>query len=346
MRLLSGSLVSVLGLVPLIVNLSPSGGSDVACVLPVQFVRYPGNPVYEASGALWNVAGIGDPCVIWDEDEKLYKMWTSAGGVVPPETAIGVRIQYVTSPDGVTWTEHDENPVLLEGRSKGAWDRAGVDTATVLKLNGRYWMWYAGYAVREFPPVTMKIGLATSDDGIHWQKDDQNPVLASGDPGEWDESWVESPTVVWWQGQFTMWYTGVGMGGTSFAIGLATSPDGKVWTKHDANPVFEADPASRWDDIAVYAPSVVEGGAGLVMAYVGLSTAFLDELRIGLATSGDGFTWTRSPPHPVLDLGKTGSWDARGGFVPTLVRRGLRFEMWYVSFAAERAKIGLATWPR
>ncbi len=144
---------------------------------PTGFTRYPNNPVYSTHTDSWNYAAIGDPCVIYDSDAGLYKMWTSGGGNDPNgtyhlATDVIVRIQYLTSPDGVTWTEAPSptNPVLYE--SATGWDSGGAETPTVLKVGSTYYMWYGGYVFqtdanpRPNPPVGMQIGLATSPDGI------------------------------------------------------------------------------------------------------------------------------------------------------------------------------------
>jgi predicted GH43/DUF377 family glycosyl hydrolase len=263
--------------------------------------------------------------------------------VVPPVPDVIVRTQYLTSPDGVTWTEHI-NPVLMEGSGPSDWDRGGVETVTVLKDAGQYYLWYGGYEVREDPPLTLNIGAATSPDGISWTKAAENPVLTSGAPGTWDESWVESPTVVKVGSTFYMWYTGV-QAATQFRIGMATSTDGVNWTKHPSNPVFEPEPANDWENAFVYAPAVVSDGTRFRMWYVGLNAVtFLSASRIGLACSDDGVTWRRLGSNPVLDVGQTGSWDQNGPFVPTVVYRDGAYRMWYLSGANPDERIGLASW--
>ncbi len=318
---------------------------DEAHSMPIIFERHPSNPLYQSSGSGWNFAGIGDPCVVYDSSAGIYKMWTSAGGVVPPNTDVLVRTQYLTSPDGLTWTEH-ENPVLMEGDGSHDWDRGGVETVTVIEDGGQYWLWYAGYQQREDPPLTMKIGVATSPDGVNWQKAAENPIIDSGSPGEWDESWVESPTVVKVGSTFYMWYTGVDVQ-MRFRIGMATSADGIHWSKNGANPVFAAEPSNEWENAVVYAPAVVRNVDRFVMFYVGLNAGtFLDAMLIGMATSPDGVSWTRPQPEPVLDVGASGAWDEKGAFVPTVVMRADRYEMWYLSGDNPIEKIGLATWSR
>ena len=47
------------------------------------------------------------PHVLWDEEKKLYRLWYSGGEQYEPD-AIG----YATSPDGLKWTKHENNPVF------------------------------------------------------------------------------------------------------------------------------------------------------------------------------------------------------------------------------------------
>lgn len=309
----------------------------------VKFQRHPSNPLYQSSASAWNFAGIGDPCVVFDSDSGTYKMLTSAGGVVPPKSDVIVRTQSLSSADGIGWTEH-EGVVLMEGADAGDWDRGGVETVSVLKDGGKYWLWYAGYAQRESPPVTMKIGLATSSDGMTWQKAAENPVVGKGSPGDWDESWVESPTVVKVGEKFFMWYTGVDSE-MHFRIGLATSDDGILWTKALENPVFAPESSNEWENGAVYAPSVVWDEDQFVMFYVGLNAVtFLDAMRIGMATSTDGISWSRAQSEPVLDIGAPGAWDEGGPFVPSVLVLDHTYMMWYLSGTNPDEKIGLASW--
>jgi predicted GH43/DUF377 family glycosyl hydrolase len=190
----------------------------------------------------------------------------------------------------------------------------------------------------------MKIGLATSIDGINWDREGSNPVLDKGAPGEWDDSWIESPSVVKVGGTYYMLYTGVGTP-YRFGIGLATSPDGVAWTKFAGNPVFEHEAANAWENGLVYAPSLYHDGSQFIMFYVGVNQiTFLDATRIGMATSPDCITWTRSPNNPVLDIPPAGSWDEDGPFVPSVIFKDSTWMMYYQSGSNPNEKFGLATW--
>ena len=52
-------------------------------------------------------------------------------------------------------------------------------------------MWYMATPdrINAYPWQT---GFAFSDNGVNWIKDENNPVLSIGDPGEWDEDWAVS----------------------------------------------------------------------------------------------------------------------------------------------------------
>ena len=54
----------------------------------------------------------------------------------------------------------------------------------MIGLGGRYYMFYAG-AYNNRP---QQVGVAVSDDGIHWTKMSNKPFLANGDPGSWNSS--------------------------------------------------------------------------------------------------------------------------------------------------------------
>ena len=48
-----------------------------------------------------------NPHVIYDEKEKIYKMWYAAGETYEPDV-----IGYATSKDGINWTKYRDNPIF------------------------------------------------------------------------------------------------------------------------------------------------------------------------------------------------------------------------------------------
>ena len=117
------------------------------------------------------------------------------------------------------------------------------------------------------------IGIATSADGLQWEKyndpstDDpafaeSDPVLGVSDQG-WDSKRVIDPNVLETPDGFEMIYmatTGSGkFAAGEFAFGLATSPDGIQWTKSDMNPLLTNKDYSWWKQAYLASLLNVEG---------------------------------------------------------------------------------------
>jgi predicted GH43/DUF377 family glycosyl hydrolase len=99
------------------------------------------NPVLK--GALgWEII-ISPGEVMYDEEEKVYKMWY--GGSDGERYQIG----YAISEDGIRWFKSSKNPILSP--TPGGWDSFNVLLPSVIKgkisfcKECNYQMWYAGY---------------------------------------------------------------------------------------------------------------------------------------------------------------------------------------------------------
>ena len=107
---------------------------------------------------------------------------------------------------------------------------------------------------------TSMIGLATSSDGVQWEKYDDpattDPAFAESDPvltvseEGWDSKRVVDPNVIRKADGFEMIYLATSGTGKfapgKFSFGAATSPDGMVWTKSDQNPVLSSQDHPQW----------------------------------------------------------------------------------------------------
>jgi uncharacterized repeat protein (TIGR01451 family) len=174
-----------------------------------------GNPVLPASGAgSWDEMESSMPAVI--KDGGTYKMWYLGCNADHSVCSIG----YATSPDGVAWIKYPD-PVL-EG-TDGEWDEDVVWGPEVMKDGSTYMMWYQSGDW---------IGLATSDNGIDWDKDPANPVLSEG----WDGAGLACASVLLEGSTYKMWV--VSGAGANEGIGYATSDDGITWMMYGGNPVL------------------------------------------------------------------------------------------------------------
>jgi len=179
------------------VHWTPGANGSVLNVTPGAWDSYtlsPGPVVHDASG---------------------YRMWYAATA-----DQMVWRVGLATSPDGIHWTKYAGNPIIVPPFA-GSWDDFRVTPSCVLVEDGQLVMWY----VSDDTNLTQRIGVAYSEDGIHWTPSPA-PALDVGDNGSWDEGSLSRVSVLQQGTLLRMWYTGLdtrsGFTG-HWAIGLATA---------------------------------------------------------------------------------------------------------------------------
>ena len=251
--------------------------------------------------------------------------------------AVSQTVRVASAQEGSGWKKYP-GPVLNLG-SSGSWDDNMASYPTVIKDGSTYKMWYSGY------DGSIRIGYATSPDGITWTKYGANPVLNVGAGGSWDDAYVIDPCVIKDGAYYKMWYTG--SDGTYQRIGYAYSTTGTSWTKSGLNPRLSAGPSGQYDDVHVAWPSVIKDGSVYKMWYSGYDGS---RWRIFYATSPDGAVWSKYDGDPVpggatdiiLNVGSAGSWDDEHVLWPTVLKTGDVYFMWYVGYDGANYRIGLA----
>jgi len=243
---------------------------------------------------------------------------------------------------GVTQTEWEKHPdgAVIDVGVRGEWYRIHAFDPMVLFDGNEYKMWYSGD-----DGSNNRIGYATSVDGIAWEKHPANPVVDIGPEGEFDGVYASSCAVLLSDGEYKMWYCGVGdHGPANSKIGYATSADGIIWNKHPDNPVLEIGANGSWDSRRVFRPTVIFDGAEYRMWFSG-SDGSHD--RIGYATSVDGIAWEKHPGNPIIDIGQAGMWNQDNVGKPSVLFHNGEYMMWYTGHdigpRGKRYRIGYAT---
>jgi len=155
-------------------------------------------PVLEPNGG-WEKNAIMCPDVMLDEEERMYKMWYSAGSNHEPD-AIG----YATSEDGLCWEKHTANPVMAKDPRR-PWKQLKVCACNVVKRRGEYYMFYIGHMHEE----RASIGIARSHNGYSgWIDHPGNPVIAPDSNDSWDGMSVYKPFALFESGRWLLWYNG------------------------------------------------------------------------------------------------------------------------------------------
>ena len=285
------------------------------------WIKHPENPVV---GPGYTVTACFDSCVIPEGD--MLRMWFSWRDLH--------SLAYCESRDGVHWTPPR---IVLEVNPKIEWEKNDINRPHVLKVGGVYSMWYTG---QNFQTKQSAFGLATSLDGIHWERVGTQPVMEAA--GGWEKGSIMCPHVLYEKGKYRMWYSGGEMYEPD-AIGYAESDDAIHWQRPASNPVLS--PIGGWEADRVAAACIVPRGKDYLAFYVGFGAGY-EKSQIGMARSVDGIhNWERYPGNPIIRTGPAGSWDDCNIYKPYVVHFQDRWHLWNNAsrYSDRREQIGLAT---
>jgi len=204
-----------------------------------------------------------------------------------------------------------------------------VDTLnpSVIRFHGAYLNLYSEYDGR-----TWHTALATSNDGMHWEK--RGRVLS---PAGWEGNYISANgSALAVDDRIFYWY----QAGDPPCVALARSTDGHAWTK-DPQPVVPLGPRGSFDERGVADPYVIRAGDWFYLFYTGLDRA--RRQRLGIARSKDGAHWTKLRSNPILETGAPGAFDENGLGEPAVWSSAGVWWMLYTGRAAgEQRRIGLA----
>lgn len=234
-------------------------------------------------------------------------------------------IGLATSNDLSEWKRYRNNPILSPGK-KGEWDGDLVAHSFIIKKEEQYFMFYDGSPKGNWHEG---IGVAISDDLIHWQKYEKNPVLKSGDFW-WDKNHVSRCCVFSDKGKYYMFFAG--HDGTCERIGIAKSDDLLSWKKISSDPVLDLGQQGDWDDFHISDPRVLKVDDLYLMFYSGYDCKE-KKGRLGLAYSRDLISWQRFKDNPIMDTGKKGDWDDNEAARASMLKTG---EKYYLAYSGGR----------
>lgn len=247
--------------------------------------------------------------------------------------------------------------VILPVGRYGEWDAGMVESPVIWfdSSRSKYGMVYTGYGStdstkRGYKYVTgPQVGLAWSDDLIHWTKDNRNPIFrGSGIPGSTDAEGASGP-FIWYENRtyhlFYFGVTGKGYEKGLKTMNLATSTDLSSWKRFEGNPIIS--PAGNgWRCEAIWHPNIVKdkGTYYLFFNASGVVNGLVEEF-IGYATSNDLFRWTVDDEHSPILMGsaRAGTWDASGrAGDPSVFKVGTKWYMAWYSWDRKNSADGLA----
>ena len=127
------------------------------------------------------------------------------------------HIKYAESKDGINWQRLGQIAIDYKNVAE-----AGICSATVLRENNRYKMWYSfrnGENYRKDKDNSYRIGYAESIDGINWQRKDKAVGIDISTQG-WDSEMIAYPNICVFKKEKFLFYNGNGFGasGIGYAI--------------------------------------------------------------------------------------------------------------------------------
>jgi len=105
------------------------------------------------------------------------------------------EIHLATGPDIYSLKPHPDNPVLERSQE---WEGKRLFYPYIIRENNTWVLFYASYwspFIREHDVAAAAIGFATSNDGVHWQKSDRNPVVTPTPGSDYEATYTSSPCV-------------------------------------------------------------------------------------------------------------------------------------------------------
>jgi len=100
------------------------------------------------------------------------------------------------------------------------------------------------------------------------------------------------------------------------------------WTRYVGNPILEGDVA-EWDEFWIQPDSVIDLGTGTIYMYYCGDDGGVPS-QIGLATSSDGYTWSKYGSNPIFLGVGGGAWDSDAVTHMTVIKEGAGdWKAWY-----------------
>ena len=244
----------------------------------VEFTPYDHNPVFSGTKEETWDKHIRERGFILVEN-GMYRMWYT--GYNDSDNATKY-LGYATSPDGISWTRYEKNPVF---------NQKWTEDMFVFRVEDKYYMYAEG--------LNDVAHLLISDDGISWQEQGDLKVLTTkGDtiPGPYG-----TPSILIENRKWHLLYERNDEG-----VWLAVSDDHMIWTNVQDEPVLKKGPGN-YDPGAVACNQVIKFKGKYYMYYHGTSDAgWANQGAVSIWTSNvamstDLVTWTKYPGNPVVE---------------------------------------------
>ncbi len=237
----------------------------------VHFTPYKHNPVFAGTDTSTWDRKIRERGYILFEN-GVYRMWYTGYNNEESERHLG----YATSEDGIRWKRYSDKPI---------YDSGWVEDICVIKVKDTYYMFAEGR--------NDIAHMLISADGIQW-KEAGNLDIRKTNGVPIDKGSFGTPTV-WYENN--TWYLFYERG--DLGIWLATSPDAKIWTNVQEEPVLAMGPGD-YDRYAVAMNQVIKYNSLYYGYYHASDTKEWKEWTTNVAVSEDLVHWKKYEHNPIM----------------------------------------------
>jgi hypothetical protein len=286
---------------------------------------------------------IDDPIVFYANGafQMLYIGWDG----------IGYQTGLATSTDLLHWTR----TALVAPRDPGSMytkynlalssilrDKQLRSRGEAIKVNGKYLGAWNAYPSAGYEEGAAVIGLATSEDLLHWQLSD--PILTPQEGAPWEHGGLYRPDLMLDRGTYYLYYNAktdilpaTEGGGWREQTGVATSIDLKTWARHKQNPILPNGPRGSAtypaanpitstqpptpdarDSRFASNPFVMQNSSGYAMFYYGFRYERPGRACEMLALGSTPYTFVKVP-EILVDTGTPGTIDETFAHKPSVI---------------------------
>jgi len=237
----------------------------------VEFAPYERNPVFTARGpGHWDERIRERGWILRERDQ--WRMWYT--GYQPGGQ---MKLGLAVSPDGITWTRYSDGPI---------YDEQWVEDMMVAYREKTYYMFAEG--------LNDRAQLLTSPDGIHWTRDGSLEIRrADGSP--LSEGPCGTPTA-WFDDD--RWWLMYERGDK--AVWLASSPDMKIWTNVQDDPILSPGP-NKYDNKMIAVNQLISYHGRYYIYYHGLGDTN-GNWTTNIAVSTDMRNWKKYERNPLFPI--------------------------------------------
>ncbi|MEO1969305.1 MAG: hypothetical protein ABGW87_11400 [Sphingomonadaceae bacterium] len=254
---------------------------------------------------------------VFYHDDKFHLMYVGFDGT-------GYQTGLAVSDNLVDWKR---SHLILPRDPDSKYTRYNIASASILrenalespgrlmKVDGRYVCAWHAYPKPGYEEGAAVIGLAFSDDLLHWDRG--NPILFPQDGADWEKGGLYKPYLVKIGDWFYIYYNAkTAEKNWHEQTGIAMSKDLKSWARFPGNPIIRNGGPDAPDARFASDPFVVRHGDQWALYYFGLAN---DGKARDLLALGDDPINFRKVKEVMIDVGAKGTVDDDYAHKPALV---------------------------